>query len=399
MGYLKKLAALYRQSETALKNLEYVANLDGKRLKLYGAGRKFDGTGGYFRVFPRDSFTSAFLLNDAQFLKNLLIFCAKTQGKKYDPMTGEEPGKVPHECPGVAVRGRNTLYASVDSTLLFLIGMGMYLDWTGDGKFLQKMRRQIDGSLKYLLRHLKRNLFWDDPKYCGAKEYALWSGCWRDGGYPERKHREHIYPASYLMVNIFAVRALRVIGRLAEMGIIPRNKSSMLQKLADGIKNATVKNFWLPHKGYFASAIDKGGVIETLYLDSIWPLYFLEAEDVSSMKIEKIFKALKSLETPFGYLSRERLPGYDYEGKQRAMELTIWPYEHAYLAKIAEKFGILEVLEKTLLPINVLYQHKFPFSEYIALEKTTVIPSGCHLQLWTIAYIVGESLLFLPRGN
>lgn len=387
MDFRKSLRKLHSSQGRALKQLKYTAKIKNTRLRLYGAGRKFDHTNDYFRVFPRDSFTSIFLLEDKQFLKNLLIFCVKTQGSKYDPLTGEEPGKILHEWPGVALRGRDTLYASVDATALFLIGMRFYWNWTKDKNFIVKNRESIKNATEYVLRHIRNNLFWDDPAYCGANKYALWSGCWRDGGYPERKNREHIYPASYFMVNIFVVSALRSLAYFNESKILHLDSADTFSKLADRIRKMTLSKFWLPAKGYFASALDEKGKIETLYLDSVWSLYFLNKQDVPITKVQSVFDKLKKLETPFGYISRERLPGYDFEGGKKTVSLKIWPYEHAYLAMTSKKYGIKFTKEKALLPIKVLSRSRYPFSEYIMFDKEKPVSAGCHIQLWTIAYI------------
>lgn len=382
----KALTKLRNLTKSVLKGLRYPVKVKGKKLNLYGAGRRLDGSPDYFRVFPRDSFTSAFLLKDSKFLRDLLVFCCLTQGKKLDPLTGEEPGKIPHEWPGVILKGRSTLYASVDSTPLFLIGFGVLWNWTKDGGFIRKNHKSIERAIEYIMRHLKDNLFWDDPAYCGAKDYVLWSGCWRDGGYPERKNREHAYPASYFMVNIFVIKALRILAHFEKLGIFPRWGKSLSQ-LAEQVKKEMIKSFWLSSKGYFASAIDQEGEIDTFYLDSVWPLAFFENSALPREKAESIFRNLKKLEIPFGYLSREGLPGYDYEGEKKVIEGTIWPIEHAYLALTAQKYGKPMVFEKALLPIKVLAKSKYPFAEYISFEKGKPVPRGCQLQLWTIAYI------------
>jgi len=68
------------------------------------------GVGGYVaglprfpRIFARDSIKSALLLDNPKMLRAILELCRLFQGTKFDRATGEEPGKVFHELPGVAL--------------------------------------------------------------------------------------------------------------------------------------------------------------------------------------------------------------------------------------------------------------------------------------------------------
>ena len=311
----------------------------------------------------------------------------KRQGKNYNPFTGEEPGKIPHEWPGVNLRGKNTLFAAADTTLLFLIGIGIYYEWVKEKKFIKENSSYIYNALEYVKRHLKDNLFWDSPSYCHSNSFALYSTCWRDIGYPERKNRKHLWPASYLMVNILLVKALRILARLSELDILFLDKQ-YLKKQAEKTRRKILKEFWISKEGYFASAIDMKGKIKTLYLDSLWSLYFLEKNDIEKSKIKKVFKNLKKLETPYGYITRENKLGYEYKGGIKKIECTIWPWENAYLAIVAERFGFYNIKEKCFFPVRALKISKYPFTEYLQYKKSKIpLPKGCNVQLWTIAYV------------
>ncbi len=369
-----------------LEELENIIKTDKEELKLYSAGKNLDGKRGYDRVFPRDSITSALLLKDKEFLKNILIFCANHQGKRIDPFTGEEPGAIPHEWPGVDLRGKNTLYASIDTSALFIIGFGKYFEWTGDSEFIRNNAGKIKSTFEYIKRHLDADLMWDNPQFCNSDKYALWAGCWRDGGYCERRNMEHAYPASYFMVNAFVVNALRMLASFAEQGLINLNARELLKQVEKTLKK-TIETFWLGDEGYFASATDNEGIIRTFYLDSVVSLYFLEKDDVSKEMMQKIAENLKKLETDYGYLTRENLPGYDYEGdEKKPFKLTIWPYENACVALLAERYGLKDLKQKCFLLAKRLSELKHPFTEYLLYENRQAVPVGCNIQLWTIAY-------------
>ena len=75
-------------------------------LHLYHAGLRRDHV--RFGLFGRDLLTTARLLSEADFSRDVLLFVADTLGVKQDPTTGEEPGRGIHE--RIQARGDARLY-------------------------------------------------------------------------------------------------------------------------------------------------------------------------------------------------------------------------------------------------------------------------------------------------
>lgn len=370
----------------ALEKLKNSINLpDHQNVLLYNAGIKFTKERDYSRIFPRDALTSAFLFKDLSFLRNMLIFSAATMGHKIDAFTGEEPGKVVHEYPGMIWRdGLNTQYSAVDTSILFLVGIYEYWYHSQDLAFVTQMHDQILRALEYIQTHVQNNLFWDDPRYYNATHSAALSGCWRDSGYAERDWGRHAYPASYLTVNLLLVKALRGLSVLQTQLGIKEN----LATLAESIKSAVIEVFYLPQHGYFASAVDQQGAIETLYLDSIWSFYFLEEGDLSSDQIDSLFKNLERLLTPYGYLSRDKQPPAPHFEDRLFLGNLVWPFEQAYLGLFALKHKRHDGYENCTKGADYLTMSGHPFSEYIIIDlnNSQPKPGGCDIQLWTVAY-------------
>jgi len=357
-------------------------------LLLYNAGVKFAGGPDYSRIFARDGLTSAFLLGDARFLHDLLVFCASTMGTKIDPRTGEEPGKVPHEWPGVDLRGYNTQYVAADTSALWLVGLYEYWLASKDSNFIASMRTPVRSALDYIRRHLHDDLFWDDPKYSQSAGTAVLSGCWRDGGFPERDGGRQTYPATYFMVNLLIVKALR--GLHALRAPLQLDDQTDLLELAERIKAATLQKFYLPELGYFSPMFDQQGIVSTLYLDTIWSLYFLEPHDLTAEMIESQFALLPRLQTTYGYLSRDRTPGATNVDDQLMVGRAVWPVEQMYLGLLAKRSGqnhhqIIAECEKAAAWLDI---SEYPDSEFIAIDNASDAPriAGCNVQLWTIAY-------------
>lgn len=327
MHLRKNLIKLYGLIESNLKKLEYSVKINGKKLHLYGAGKRFDGKHDYYRIFPRDSFISAFLLKDAKFLKDLLFFCIKHQGKKYDSRTGEEPGKIPNEWPESILRGLSTEYNAADTTPLFLIGFYKYFIWTEDINFVRKHAQSINSAISYILKHMKNGIFWEDPKFCGAKRYARKATYWRGGGFVARRNRETVFPATYSLLQVQIVMGLRCAAKLSRKVKLKFNYK-FLNSLANDVAKTIFNEFWC--KNYPAVSIDKKGRICDLYSDYLNMLFYLEPSDIPKKKLNEIIKASKILETAFGYRAydpREKAyaPGSYHHG-------AIWPWDQAYIA-------------------------------------------------------------------
>lgn len=388
MDTSKNLVKLYSLIKPNLKKLEYPIEIKGKKLHLYGAGRRLDGKRDYYRIFPRDSFLSAFLLKDTKFLKDLLIFCIEHQGKKYNSKTGEEPGKIPHEYPGVMLRGLSTEYNAADTTPLFLIGFYEYFSWTGDINFLKKHTKSINSALSYVLKHVKDGIFWEDPKYSGARRFALKITYWRDRGVIKRKNREVAWPAAYSLLQAQIANALRCAVKLPVKLDFDKE---YLQSMAKNASRAIFTRFWDNKLKCPAVCIDRKGKIAASFSDGLHMLYYLKHSDISQKKLRDIFKMASSLETPFGYLT--------YKGKERlysekVWDNVIWPFEQAYIALGCSRFGLKNAKQVTVRTINALAQFNYPFSEAVNYNNGKVRPLGCHIQLWTIAYLTAMKSLY-----
>src|SRR5690554_308240 len=109
---------------------------------------------GYARNFSRDSLTYGLLADDIHALEAQVAFCANMQGSKADPITGEEPGKVHHELPGVEMRGKLTTYTACDTTALFLLAIAR-LAKRGNRTVLDEHQAAILRAVQYILSHIR----------------------------------------------------------------------------------------------------------------------------------------------------------------------------------------------------------------------------------------------------
>lgn len=336
----------------ALDSLRY--EIEG--FGLYRAGR-CGPLGHQWGPVMRDLFLSATIMNDGKLLEETFRFACHTQGNQYDPITGEEPGRILHEWESIDIRGLSTKFNSCDSTLLFLIATSLL-----PRTLLQKNSAHIAMAKGWLLRHIDSNgLFFENPKLCNAERYALKSTYWKDCGLAKR--RKIAYPVSFFLTQSQALRALRTVG--AEWEIINRAKHALHDKL------------WPVRLPYIA--VDAKAPIAGISSDFLHSLYYLEPEDMPDGKKEIMKSIAEELKTPVGF--RTYAPSEQGYRPKAYHFGSIWPFEQYFIAEGARKHGLESVAR---IADSCSGFSKFP--ELVDWRNGRIVNLEHKLQLWTVAY-------------
>ena len=341
-------------------------NLEKDGLRLYSAGLP-----GFPGNFSRDSILSAILMQNAPMLRDQLIFCARKQGKSKNRFTGEEPGKIFHELPGVKIRKLSTEYNACDTTALFLIGHEIYKKMTGKNDLLNDHIENIENAKNYIFSHIKHKLFLETPKHCGSDRFALNVTYWKDSEMPDRENGTPTYPVAYTLSHIQNLRALKSASFLLH--------DSLFQEIADDML-VQLKKFLIDRgRNIFYLARDAEGPIVAVSSDMLHSLFYLERGDLEKDLIKGILENSVSLETKMGYraLSEEdsRKVGDIYHSK------TIWPFEQAIINIGARKFGLNRIEKISSRIINYLDTNP----EIFIIRDGLIEKGGNDPQLWTIA--------------
>jgi glycogen debranching enzyme len=339
-------------------------------ITLYNAGLP-----NYPYNFTRDSILSGILMKDPVMLREQLIFSSLLQGDAKNPYTGEEPGKIFHQMPGMRQSNLSTEYNACDTTALFLYGHEIYLDLTNDYYFIERQKKYLEKAVSYIFSHLVNYLFVEDPKLSNAKRFALKLTYWKDSQVPNRKDGYPLYPAVFTLAHVQNMRALKSAAKLL-------SSPSLLETVNEMKRHLSI--LFDEKRGVFASGIDQKGFFPGTSSDNLHMLYYLEPGEISDEKINKIIKNTTILESSLGYITlktKDEWLSNDITIHTGYHTDAVWPFEQAFIHAGALKFGLKSVTKIC----ERIYSHIDGFyPELFRLKDGKFHSTGCHTQLWTI---------------
>ena len=211
-------------------------------------------TGGmpWFAVpFGRDAlFTSSFTLPmNPDVARGALRFLAQHQGRRVEPRTEEEPGKILHEVRDGQVVERGLwppiLYGTVDATPLFLCVLADTLDWTGDTALFDELWPAAEAALAWCESY-------GDKDGDGYLEYGIGVEArnegWKDSNdsLTNVDGTDVLRPAALCEVQGYLYRALSGLAR----------KRPELKGRAAELQSRFERDFWMPRESFVAQALD-----------------------------------------------------------------------------------------------------------------------------------------------
>lgn len=343
---------------------DYMTEIDG--MPCY-----FAGLPGYPRNFSRDTIIAGIIAADHHMLDNQLAMSYSHQGKAVDPLTGEEPGKIHHEFPGVVVHEPHvSTYNACDTTALYLTGLEFlkHLNKRESLDFLNTHQESIESALQYMLSHIRDDIFWEYPPET-ARHYSLQITYWKDSILPDINGMEEpAYPVSYALAQFQVAR-----GMLAAANLLHRDD---LRQLADAMFTKGIATFIRPEA--FCIEQDDQGKLEQSSSDELHALAYIPTDYADMLPIAAIRERAQPLITKAGiactpeHISRELTDTYH--------GYVVWVFEQALIHYGASKFGMIDIANVASRCVDYIDTGH----ELLTIEPA-IAPRGNSHQLWSVA--------------
>jgi glycogen debranching enzyme len=194
-----------------------------------------------------------------------LQLLARYQATTLDVFRDAEPGKILHEYrTGELARSglipqSPAYYGTVDATLLFLILMAEYVNWSGDLELARKLRPNVDAALGWIDNYADHD---GDGylDYAGEYRNGLINQGWKDAGnsIPNADGSQVKPPVAVCEVQAYLYRAWRQTAALLRtLGEGPH--ALALEKRAADLRERFERDFWSEELGCYVLALQRGG--------------------------------------------------------------------------------------------------------------------------------------------
>ncbi|MGY4477752.1 amylo-alpha-1,6-glucosidase [Bradyrhizobium sp. USDA 3364] len=217
----------------------------------------------YSTTFGRDGLITALqmLWVDPRIAKGVLKRLALFQAKAVDPLADAAPGKILHEMRGGEMAALREVpfahyYGSVDSTPLFVLLAGLYLERTGDIETLRELWPAVEAGLQWI----------DGPgdpdrdgfiEYQRATDEGLRNQGWKDSFdaifHADGRLAEGNIALAEVQGYVFAGKRLAALAA-RQLGFA--DKAAKLEAEAERLRARFEEAFWCEELGTYAVALD-----------------------------------------------------------------------------------------------------------------------------------------------
>lgn len=353
-------------------------------------------------IFGRDSLITALqlLLSLPELAKSTLRILARFQGERKDPQREEELGKILHELRmgELANVGKvpNPYYGSVDSTLLFLILLGKYVQETEDRDFLREIRRPLHRALSWLERQLSKG---DGFIYYQQRSGGwLINQGWKDSGDAIRdKDGRVIRGRKVALVEVqgYAYAALLEASNLLKL---LGSDGEGLKDKAYILKERFNREFWLDKEEYFALAmLGPGELVDSITSN---PGHCLWTGILGEGKLRSVVERLLSQDMFSGFGIRTMASDQGGYNPMSYHNGSVWPHDNSLIILGLKGLGFTEEAERVaqgLLKASKGFGYRLPelFGGFDDRRGYPVpYPYACNPQAWAAgtAFIMLEAL-------
>ena len=358
----------------------------------------YAGTPWYSTTFGRDGIITAIqmLWMDPSVARGVMRRLAHYQAMGFDAPSDAEPGKILHEMRGGEMAALREVpfglyYGSIDSTPLFIILAGLYLQRTGDIEAIREIWPAIERGLDWMDTSGDRD---GDGflEYHRATDAGLQNQGWKDS-FDSVFHADGKLadgPIALVEVQGYAYAAKKMAA-LCAIKLGDGERASALEHSAEALAQKFEKAFWCEDIGTYAIALDgekKPCRVRTSNAGQVLWTGICRADRAKVMA-----SGLVSPDFFSGWGIRTVAQGEPRYNPMSYHDGSVWPHDNSLIALGMSRYGLMEQAER-------VFEGMFAAASYMDLRRLpelfcgfrrrrgaapTLYPVACSPQAWAAA--------------
>ncbi len=341
------------------------------------------------------------LLVDPDIALGVLEALARLQGRKVDPETEEEPGRILHEvrfsdAASGSLGDGHIYYGTIDATPLFVMLLSELARWGHEPAFVDRLLPHADRALQWVDEYGDRD---GDGfvEYQQATPTGLRNQGWKDGAdaVPAADGSLPRTPIALAEVQAYVYGAYVARAHLAREAGDADIQHHYAAK-ASALREAFEQAFWLPERGYYAIGLDA----DKRPIDALASNmgHCLWAGIVSRERAPLVARHLLSDELFSGWGVRTLATSMASYNPVSYHCGSVWPHDNALIASGLLRYGLVDeahrIIRAMLQAADAMGGRLPELFSGVARDDVSVpvsYPTSCSPQAWAAA----SPLLFL----
>lgn len=372
----------------------------------------------YVAPFGRDSLIVALqtLMFSPELAIETLRFLADRQGKKVNPWTEEQPGKVLHEERFGEMARRGEIphvpyYGTIDATPLFIVTFCELMRWIGSRELYDEFRPAVEQALHWIDDY-------GDTNGDGFVDYGqrtrrgLVNRGWKDSdtSLPGLDGAVHATPPVALVeVQGYVFQAKRALAAIVEQ-YGDAERAAALRGQAEELRSRFEERFWSEEDRFYGQAVDGDGRLIPWITSN--PGHCLYSGIVAPDRAEEVTRRLRSVEMYSGWGIRTLSTAASHYNPMSYHNGSVWPHDNALIVAGMRQYGFDDDANAVISDLIDAALH-FDYGRFPELfcgfsrefERYTVpisYPVSCSPQAWaagTIPFLLQVLLGLEPDAH